>query len=534
MVRRKPECEKLRSQIGMLERESELFAKATRKAEDAARDYRDQFMEAKRQLDDVLTKLAESEREKGRLALDNQLLRDRLIDQDKLTDSLEKTTAELKRLQKLLNQRSGDEEPYGLSTPSSKQKHKKNSTEENRAKKGGAKKGHQGHGRKSFTPDEADHEVHLSDRELGDCECGSCDWCRQDPVERSVVRFVAAHTKKYLYYVPANKCEGCGKVVYGKVPEVMPRALYDNNTLAHMLAEFYFWGATAGSIERRFGINVGTFFAMAHRVGAAIKPLFDHIVANARHCQFIHADETSWANDGQNGYAWFFGNDSFRIFIFRQTRSSKVPLDILGDERLPIVLITDRYNGYSPLKVSRQYCYAHLLRDIKKEETTFPDDAEVITFAQDLKPLLTEACSLSKKSNSLGEYLKRATELRDEIMKVCWSEAKHEAVQYIQNIFRENEDKMFHWVTSPDIPPDNNFAERELRPTVIARKVSFGSQSEKGLMIRERIMTVMNTAHCRGRDPAEFIKEVLDLLAVDKNADITSMLEMDEKAARSG
>lgn len=37
----------------------------------------------------------------------------------------------------------------------------------------------------------------------------------------------------------------------------------------------------------------------------------------------------------------------------------------------------------------------------------------------------------------------------------------------------------------------HNFAERDLRPTVIARKVSFGSQSEAGAKTRAILMTVL-------------------------------------------
>jgi len=43
------------------------------------------------------------------------------------------------------------------------------------------------------------------------------------------------------------------------------------------------------------------------------------------------------------------------------------------------------------------------------------------------------------------------------------------------------------------VPADNNRAERELRPLVIARKVSFGSQSDAGAQTREILMTVLHT-----------------------------------------
>ena len=66
-----------------------------------------------------------------------------------------------------------------------------------------------------------------------------------------------------------------------------------------------------------------------------------------------------------------------------------------------------------------------------------------------------------------------------------------------------------------NIRPDNNRCERELRPTVIARKVSFGSQSEEGAKTRKILMSVLHTLKKRQPHPEEHLKWVLDQLAVD-------------------
>jgi transposase len=65
------------------------------------------------------------------------------------------------------------------------------------------------------------------------------------------------------------------------------------------------------------------------------------------------------------------------------------------------------------------------------------------------------------------------------------------------------------------VPADNNRAERELRPTVIARKVSFGSGSDAGAKTREVLMTVIHTLKKRSTDAESRFKQVLDQLAVD-------------------
>lgn len=73
---------------------------------------------------------------------------------------------------------------------------------------------------------------------------------------------------------------------------------------------------------------------------------------------------------------------------------------------------------------------------------------------------------------------------------------------------------MYHWADAPHIPSDNNFAERALRPMVIARKISFGSQSEKGLQTREILMTILHTASARGHDAVSYLKSLLDSTSV--------------------
>ena len=74
------------------------------------------------------------------------------------------------------------------------------------------------------------------------------------------------------------------------------------------------------------------------------------------------------------------------------------------------------------------------------------------------------------------------------------------------------------------VPADNNRAERELRPTVIARKVSFGSQSDAGAKTREVLMSVVQTLAKRVPDPEAHFKSVLDQLAADPTQDPVALL----------
>lgn len=85
-------------------------------------------------------------------------------------------------------------------------------------------------------------------------------------------------------------------------------------------------------------------------------------------------------------------------------------------------------------------------------------------------------------------------------------------------------ERFFQWVCHPEIEVENNLAERRLRPLVIARKVCFGSQSEKGLKTRETLMTIIDTLSLRCDDPVARLSQVLDAIGRDRKADVAELL----------
>jgi hypothetical protein len=102
--------------------------------------------------------------------------------------------------------------------------------------------------------------------------------------------------------------------------------------------------------------------------------------------------------------------------------------------------------------------------------------------------------------------------------------AQHLGIRRIQDLFTDNAHRLYHWVQQRQVPADNNRAERELRPTVIARKVSFGSQSDSGAKTREILMSLIQTLAKRVADPEAHLKRTLDQLALDPKLDLLSLL----------
>ncbi len=58
--------------------------------------------------------------------------------------------------------------------------------------------------------------------------------------------------------------------------------------------------------------------------------------------------------------------------------------------------------------------------------------------------------------------------------------------------------ELFVFVEYPDVPSDNNAAERAIRPAVITRKVCGGTRSAKGTETKMVVMSLLHTWKARG------------------------------------
>jgi len=192
--------------------------------------------------------------------------------------------------------------------------------------------------------------------------------------------------------------------------------------------------------------------------------------------------------------------------------------------RLRGVLGVDRYPAYHRAPCALQYCYAHPLRDVEDLEKEFPNQPEIQRFVAALAPLLARAMHLRGLKLNAAQFRQQAARTRAEIQAVTSAPAQHPAIQKIQNLFREKTERLYHWAQDRAVPADNNRAERELRPLVIARKLSFGSQSEAGARTREVLMSVLHTLRKRTDDVTAAFQRALDRMAEDETIELYKLL----------
>ena len=293
----------------------------------------------------------------------------------------------------------------------------------------------------------------------------------------------------------------------------MPKSLYGNQLIANAAILHYAHGMPQGRVSEITGVPAGALIAIFHRLARLFDSVPPKLIQEYRKAPAKHADETGWRTNGKNGYAWLFATPTLSLFQFGKNRSAAVPQQLFGKNKSPGVLVVDRYNGYNKVPCSIQYCYAHLLREVQNLEKEFPQETEIQTFVDTAAPLLAKAMSLNQKNISDQKFYAQAKKLKTKIKAAMNDPAHHLGIRKIQDIFREQKKRLYHWADDRRVPAHNNLAERDLRPSVIARKVSFGSNSAAGADTRSVITTVIHTLKKRGRDPTLSLKHTLDQLS---------------------
>lgn len=440
---------------------------------------------------------------------------------------INRLTVENERLKAQLRaqKRSAKESPFGSGTPSAKRPFKPNALSDRQTRHGGGKPGHVGHGRRALGPAEADRLETLAVETAACSECGAA-LRSEGHRERTVIDLKPPKVEKVLYRLERRVCPTCGRRYSAAVPGVLPKCLYSNAFLTYVATQHYLWGVPLGRIEQQTGVGYGSLVQGQKQLARLLKPATDTLIEEYRRSKVKHADETGWRTDGQNGYAWLFATPRLSLFRFRQSRSAVVAAEVLGKKPLSGVLVVDRYNAYNHAPAPLQYCLEHLKRDVEDLEKQFPDQAEVAAFVGSLVPALREAMTLRTLGLSRKEFLRRAGRTKRRIIAIVHRQAKHPAIQKMQGVFRKHKDRLYHWARDPSIPAENNLAERDLRPLVIARKVSFGSQSEAGARTRETLMTVLQTLKkCLGAsEVAGALLSTLDQLALNRALDTAQLL----------
>jgi transposase len=254
-------------------------------------------------------------------------------------------------------------------------------------------------------------------------------------------------------------------------------------------------------------LSIGEIVELTHDVRQQLQPQADQLRAEAQTSSVVHADETGWRENGQNGYIWTVvtaGPEAVRYYEYAPSRSHHVILRLLGD-RFRGVLVSDFYAAYNAVPGRHQRCWVHLLRDLHALKEEYPERPVVRAWTTEVRQLYDEAnvwLDLHSKATSeerQHQYLslyRRACELGGRHAR----EASHPCNALAKRLLR-HQDELFQFVLVPGLAADNNLAERGIRPLVVIRKISGGTRSPEGSKTRLTLASLLGTWAARQLNP---------------------------------
>lgn len=243
-----------------------------------------------------------------------------------------------------------------------------------------------------------------------------------------------------------------------------------------------------------------------NRMADRLEPIYDGLAHALTVQRTLHGDETGWKMDGQRWQMWCFCNASLAFFHADKSRGSKVVIGLLGKDFAGL-LHCDFYAAYNDFP-NLQRCLIHFARDVHDERLVTPKDAFLDVLHTHTQLIMDSAKAL--RSDTLPaaavKALQRGMHQALETM-TALDPPESRALTLVKRL-RKHRDSLLKFLTIPGAEFHNNRAERQLRPVVIFRKLSFGNRTEAGAHRFAAMASVIETARLQKHNIPEFLLRI--------------------------
>jgi transposase len=400
---------------------------------------------------------------------------------------------------------------------------------EKKGKKRGAQPGHQGHERKLYPPEQCQRiENHYPST------CGHCGQALsgEDPQpQRIQIVEIPPRTpvvEEHRFHL--RQCPCCGSSTRAYKAEIVNSSGYGERLCAlvgllsgeyrqsHRMVERYL--AEVWGIE----MSIGSIQKLREQMSQALANPTLEALTYVQQQKVVGADETSFIqgnSDGNNpqakrGWLWVLVTPwvcAFQILLSRSQAAAEQMLTPSFDGQL----ISDRYSAYNWVELGRrQVCWAHLKRDftqlsersgvskelgqalLEQQERLFQLWYRVrdgtlprVDFLIQIQPIRARLHQLLTEGSRLPLASGEKTPLAKTV-RTCAQLLKLEPAFWL-------------FASEPGVEPTNNAAERALRPAVLWRRCSLGSQSAAGSRFVERMLTVVTSLRLQQRPVLDYL-----------------------------
>ena len=309
-----------------------------------------------------------------------------------------------------------------------------------------------------------------------------------------------------------------GIVTAPPAPRVIPKSILGVSILAEVLLDKYLsyrptYRLLADLQTRELDLSLGTVTDALQRLLPLFEPLYEALAAHSRQQPLWHGDETRWlvfaTVEGKVGFRWYlwvFHSAAVVVFVLAQGRAHDVPEEHLGPQAEGI-LVVDRYKAYQAIaqvkggRIVLAFCWAHVRRDFVTVARTWPDQegwaldwieriGKVYALNDARRAVLEEPGPLAVADARLREAV---TALGAQGEAELTDPQLHPARREVLESLGEHWTGLTVFVEHPEVPMDNNTAERVQRGPVAGRKNYYGSGAVGAGKLAAMVFSLLQT-----------------------------------------
>lgn len=379
----------------------------------------------------------------------------------------------------------------------------------------GAQNGHQGYSRRLVPNEKVQVEHNLKPSVCTNCQSNFFDWEVVSTEVRQVIELPEAPPEVTQYNIHTCRCNCCGKHVKAFIP---PEAQYGFGPrlmgfVTSLTGEFRLSKRQVVALVGKIGIRIcsGSVCKIHERASEILKRPYEEIKEYTLKKKHLNADESSWKTLAEKRWIWIGHGEDSVFFKIKSSRSAQAFHEVFGAYKGG--LTTDRYGGYNSHEGPQQLCWSHADRDFEKIASRDGFDKLIGEELLERKTTIFDLWHQFKDGRILRDELIRKIELgpKEDVRVLLKAGTIHEDSRNKTKAtcmdFLNRFDMLWLFVYEDGVEPTNNLAERGLRHGVIWRKLSHGSQSEKGERFVERVMTVAMTLKLQAKNSFEYFTE---------------------------
>jgi hypothetical protein len=401
------------------------------------------------------------------------------------------------------------------------------------SKKRGGQVGHKGHSRFLYAVEDC--------KEVIEHYPENCKYCSEKltgidptPYRHQIVEIPPIVLEIVEHRLHQRNCEKCGKETRAVLPLEVETSGYGERVVAlvSLMSGMYRHShrMVVSAMWDYFGLKIGlgTINRLRNQGSEAVSMAVEEAKVYVQSQAIVGADETGFKqgnSDGKNpegkkAWLWVAVTPLVTMFQVMLARSTEAAQSLLG-EKFGGILNSDRYNAYNWLDVcQRQLCWAHLKREFtrmsERKGVSRQLGRDLLAQQKRLFRLWAKVrdgtLSFENFQTSVLPIRKRLKELLEEGAAYEITPKEKTPLAHTVRTCRQLlkvEPALWLFVAVKGLEPTNNAAERAIRPAVLWRKNSFGSQSEEGSIFVARMLTVVTTLRSQNRNVLDFLTDAI-------------------------